>query len=99
MVVVRRGQAAQDNLDGLPFRLPGVPRAREGHRLDLRERISRPESLSGGMRRRSTLATAFAEASGGAGELGRGAGGVRACFDLLFLSAPLSVRRRAHKNK
>ena len=55
MVVVRRGQAAQDHLDRLPFRLPGVPRARQGHRLDLRERISRPASLGGRMRRRSPL--------------------------------------------
>ena len=44
MVVVRRGHAAQDHLDGLPFRLPGVPRARQGYRQDLRERISRPGS-------------------------------------------------------
>jgi hypothetical protein len=35
---------------------PGMPRARQGHRLDLRERISRPASLGGRMRRRSALA-------------------------------------------
>ena len=31
-------------------RLSEVPRARQGHRLDLRERISRPASLGGSMR-------------------------------------------------
>jgi hypothetical protein len=50
-------KAAQDHLDGLPLRLPGVPHARQGHRLDLRERISRPASLGGGMCGRSALAT------------------------------------------
>src|SRR3954470_13303874 len=46
MVVVRRGQAAQNHLDGLPFRLPGVPPACHGHGLDLCEWISRPASLT-----------------------------------------------------
>ena len=55
MVVVRRGRAAQDYLYRLPHRLPRMPRARQGHRLDLRERISRPASLGGRMRRRSPL--------------------------------------------
>ena len=54
MVVVRRRQAAQDYLYRLPHRLPGMPRARQGHRLDLRERISRPASLGGRVRRRSS---------------------------------------------
>src|SRR4051794_8105111 len=46
MVVVRRGQAAQNHLDGLSFRLPGVPPACHGHGLDLCEWISRAASLT-----------------------------------------------------
>src|SRR2546430_278306 len=53
--VVAGGTAAKALPGRLPSRLPGVPGARQGHRLDLRERISRPASLGGRMRRRSPL--------------------------------------------
>ncbi len=74
MVVVRRRQAAQDHLDRLPYRLPGVPRARQDHGLDLRKRISRPASLGGRKRGRSTLATAFRRSGGEPREPIRAAG-------------------------
>jgi len=51
--------ASADHFDRLPYRLPGVPRARQGHRLDLREWISCPASLAGSRRMRSLLATGW----------------------------------------
>lgn len=45
-----------------PYRLPGLSRAGQGHRLDLRERISRPASLGGLTLRSSPSRRGFAEA-------------------------------------